>query len=294
VDTPISATVSAAGYWQRGPSPALPHTHDSSYVCWFMCAKVLPDAVEASWQLLILITTANFPDVMMPACAQAHPTAWASQQMSQIGRPGNRGWPNSWLWGPRRVWGNMRKPSEDGAPMARLCSSILLLCIGLACAQIYRSACVCHLLLHVCSARRLLFVQLPSRHCVGSVPRTSPRRMFASRTPTLRPFQRPTAAPRTACARRHRVAASLSVRSRPLGSHKAQDKQLLSSRLAARRRSLNAAFECLDWEGKQALSNLRIEAVRTPGGPCDCFCATACARKHTTGSWEASRPEASK
>jgi len=45
------------------------------------------------------------------------------------------------------------------------------------------------------------------------------------------------------------------------GSHKAQDQQLLSSRLAARRRSLNAAFECLDWEGNRALSNLRIEAL---------------------------------
>ena len=29
-------------------------------------SQVLPDVAEASWQLLVLITTANFPDVMMP------------------------------------------------------------------------------------------------------------------------------------------------------------------------------------------------------------------------------------
>lgn len=30
-------------------------------------AEVMPDIVEAMWQLLILLTTANFPDVMLPA-----------------------------------------------------------------------------------------------------------------------------------------------------------------------------------------------------------------------------------
>jgi len=45
------------------------------------------------------------------------------------------------------------------------------------------------------------------------------------------------------------------------GAHKAQDQLLLSRRIAARRRSLVAAFDCLDWEGTGALSRERMEAL---------------------------------
>lgn len=47
---------------------ALVHSASITYLL-CVCPQVLLDPVEVSWQLLILITTANFPDVMMPGCA---------------------------------------------------------------------------------------------------------------------------------------------------------------------------------------------------------------------------------